>query len=178
MSEEDLALEALTEFFNAVEAGIAAARQRIKAIKVEWDPGSIKWENAEGASGPYERSEDVNNPQFKGMLKDLAAHGGKMTNQGLFYWVFPNGSTVGRKKRGKGKVKPAAGLEKITGLFSEDLRSLLSFEETADSWILKPRQFLGSDNFSRIAAIVRGADGEYISAGRDSHFKVPRKPGE
>ena len=32
MSEEDLALEALTEFFNAVEAGIAAARQRIKAM--------------------------------------------------------------------------------------------------------------------------------------------------
>jgi len=178
MSEEDLALEALTEFFNAVEAGIAAARQRIGVLKVEWDPAKIKWEPAEGSSGPYERSEDVNNPHFKAMLKDLAAHNGKMTRQGLFYWVFQNGSTVGRKKRGKRAPKPVAALEKISELFSEDLRSLLSFEETAAAWILKPRRFLGSENFSKIAAIVREAGGSYISAGKNSRFEIPKKAGK
>ena len=67
--------------------------------KWNWDPNAIKWENAEGFKGEYERSEDVNNPEFKAMLKDLAQHGGKLTRNGMFYWVFKNGSTVGRKKR-------------------------------------------------------------------------------
>ena len=52
----DVALEALTDFLDAVEAGVAAARGRIKAGKVEpenWDPNSVKWINADGTSGPY-----------------------------------------------------------------------------------------------------------------------------
>ncbi|MBS7636585.1 hypothetical protein KEJ37_04535 [Candidatus Bathyarchaeota archaeon] len=56
-----------------------------------------KLEKAEGQSGTYERSEDVNNPDFKAMLKDLASYGGKPTKNGWFYWRFKNGSTVGRK---------------------------------------------------------------------------------
>jgi len=66
---------------------------------VSWNPNKIKWEKAEGFKGEYERSEDVNNPEFKVMLKDLAQHGGKLTKDGYFYWVFKNGSTVGRKRR-------------------------------------------------------------------------------
>jgi len=41
--------------------------------------------------------------------------------------------------------------------------------------IIKPRQFLGSENFAKIASTVRGIGGEYISAGKESHFRVPRK---
>lgn len=99
MTEEDVALEAFTDFLNAVDAGIQAARQRIKAVKVGWDPDAIKWEKAEGTKGAYERSEDVNNPEFKAMLGDLASHDGKLTQNGYFYWVFKNGTTVGRKRR-------------------------------------------------------------------------------
>jgi hypothetical protein len=66
-----------------------------------WDPNKINWEPAEGTSGPYERSEDVNNPEFKAMLKDLSDHKGRLTRDGHFYWLFKNGCTVGRKKRGK-----------------------------------------------------------------------------
>jgi len=101
LTEEDLVLEAFTNFLNAVDAGIQAALQRIKAVKVGWDPDEIKWEKAEGSKGSYERSEDVNNPEFKAMLKDLASHGGRLTKDGYFYWVFKNGTTVGRKKRSK-----------------------------------------------------------------------------
>lgn len=102
MSEkEDVSLVAFTEFLNAVEAGISAARQRIKENKglVSWDASKIAWVEAEGAKGKYERSEDVNNPNFKAMLKDVVAHGGRMNHQGFFYWVFQNGTTVGRKKK-------------------------------------------------------------------------------
>lgn len=97
---EDLALQALTDFLNAVEAGIMAARQTIRAEKVGLDIESIKWVRAEGSKGPYERSEDVENPNFQTLLKKLEAHTGKLTHQGFFYWKFSgDSSVVGRKKR-------------------------------------------------------------------------------
>jgi hypothetical protein len=64
----------------------------------------------------------------------------------------------------------------IRMVFPEDLEALLSFEEKGDYIMVKPRQFLGSENFAKIASAVRGMGGEYISAGKDSHFRVPKKP--
>ena len=66
-------------------------------------------------------------------------------------------------------------VEDVRGWFSSDLEEMLSFEETGDYIVIKPRRFLGSDNFARIASIVRSLGGEYISAGKNSHFKVSRK---
>ena len=60
--------------------------------------------------------------------------------------------------------------------FPEDLEALLSFQEKGDYIMVKPKQFLGSENFAKIASAVRGLGGEYISAGKDSHFRVPKKP--
>jgi hypothetical protein len=60
--------------------------------------------------------------------------------------------------------------------FPEDLEALLSFQEKTDYIMVKPKQFLGSENFAKIASAVRGLGGEYISAGKDSHFRVPKKP--
>jgi hypothetical protein len=59
--------------------------------------------------------------------------------------------------------------------FPENLEALLSFQEETDYIIVKPKQFLGSENFAKIASTVRGLGGEYISAGKDSHFRVPKK---
>jgi hypothetical protein len=50
---------------------------------------------------------------------------------------------------------------------------MVNFEETETYIIIKPRQYLGSENFARIASIIRGIGGEYVSAGRDSHFRIP-----
>lgn len=63
-----------------------------------WNPQQITWAKAEGFKGQYERSEDLNSLDFKAMLKDLAEHKGSLTRDGIFYWTFQNGSTVGRKK--------------------------------------------------------------------------------
>ncbi len=63
----------------------------------------------------------------------------------------------------------------VKNIFPEDLGVLLTFEDRGDFIMIKPRQFLGSENFARIAAIVREAGGEYISAGKESHFRVPKK---
>ncbi len=57
-------------------------------------------------------------------------------------------------------------------LFPEDLEKMLTFEETGNYIVIKPRQYLGSENFAKIASIVRDAGGEYISAGKESHFRI------
>jgi hypothetical protein len=69
------------------------------------------------------------------------------------------------KKRSINDVKQA---------FSAELAGMLFFEESGSFVIVKPRRFLGSDNFAKIASIVRELGGEYISAGRNSHFKIAK----
>ena len=67
------------------------------------------------------------------------------------------------------------GVEDVKMLFSKDLEDMLSFEEKGEFIVVKPRQYLGSDNFGKIASIIRGVGGEYISAGKQSHFRVPKE---
>ena len=66
-------------------------------------------------------------------------------------------------------------LDEIRMSFPEELETRLSFEEKVDYIMIKPKQFLGSENFAKIASAVRGMGGEYISQGKDSHFRVPKK---
>ena len=66
-------------------------------------------------------------------------------------------------------------IEDIRLMFPENLDSMLAFEDKGDYVMIKPKQFLGSENFAKIASTVRGIGGEYISAGRDSHFRVYKK---
>lgn len=66
-------------------------------------------------------------------------------------------------------------LDEIRMSFPEELETRLSFEEKGDYIIIKPKQFLGSENFAKIASAIRGMGGEYISAGKDSHFRVVKK---
>jgi hypothetical protein len=66
-------------------------------------------------------------------------------------------------------------LDDIKILFPKDLEELVSFEDSEAYVIVKPRQYLGSENFAKIASIIREAKGEYISAGKESHFRVPKE---
>jgi hypothetical protein len=63
----------------------------------------------------------------------------------------------------------------VQTMFPTELEDMLNFTETPQYIIIKPRRFLGSDNFAKIAAIVRSNGGEYISAGKESHFRIPRE---
>lgn len=70
---------------------------------------------------------------------------------------------------------PSSFLDEVKSAFSTDLQELLKFEDMG-GWIrVAPRRFLGSDNFAKIASVIRSLGGEYISAGKDSHFKVTKK---
>lgn len=66
------------------------------------------------------------------------------------------------------------GINEVKQVFSSELAGMLLFEESGSFVIVKPRRFLGSDNFAKIASIVRELGGEYVSAGRNSHFKVSK----
>jgi hypothetical protein len=66
-------------------------------VRENWIPEKIVWVERTGQKGLFEQSEDFNNPEFKAMLRDISSHGGKLSRDGVFYWVFQNGSTVGRK---------------------------------------------------------------------------------
>ena len=71
------------------------------------------------------------------------------------------------------QVQPASDmLQKIKQLFPRDLEEMLSFEESGEYVVVKPRQYLGRDNFGKIAAVIREAGGEYVSQGKQSHFRI------
>jgi len=75
-------------------------------------------------------------------------------------------------------VQPEAKLRSLDDVrmsFPEELEAKLVFEDKDDYIAIKPKQFLGSDNFAKIASASRGMGGEYISAGKDSHFRIPKK---
>ena len=63
-------------------------------------------------------------------------------------------------------------IDDIQMSFPKDIEARLFFEDKGD-WIrVAPKQFLGSENFAKIASAIRGMGGEYVSAGKDSHFKI------
>ena len=76
------------------------------------------------------------------------------------------------------KEQPAAKditLENVRMTFPESLASMMTFQDRDGMIVLRPRQFLGSENFAKIASVVRGLGGEYVSAGKQSHFRVSKK---
>jgi len=52
---------------------------------------------------------------------------------------------------------------------------ILDTEESAQFIKVKPRQFLGSQNFAKIAKKVKEYGGQYVSKGRESHFVIPKR---
>jgi len=80
-------------------------------------------------------------------------------------------STLAPRIASVNKNKSAIDVQKN---FPKELERLLQFREESSYIIIKPKQFLGSENFAKIASIARELGGEYISAGRDSHFRVSK----
>jgi hypothetical protein len=75
----------------------------------------------------------------------------------------------------KVEISHSETITQIQSSFPAELVTLLNFELDGDNIIIRPRNFLSSENFAKIASIVRNLGGEYISAGKESHFKIPKK---
>ena len=108
-------------------------------------------------------------------LKSLAV--GQITSQSTAKTYSPTPTQALSPTTASTSAPPSKqrSLDDIRMSFPEELEARLSFDEKGDYIIIKPKQFLGSENFAKIASAVRGMGGEYISAGKDSHFRVPKK---
>jgi hypothetical protein len=78
----------------------------------------------------------------------------------------------------EGKLRPQIVGSKVpedkTPVFPEPYAEMLLITDRGNSWHVKPRTFLGSANFAEVARIVKQYGGEYISAGKESYFRVQK----
>jgi len=70
------------------------------------------------------------------------------------------------------------GIKDVQTWLGKELANLVNFEvatvpDKGQYVILRPKQFLDSGDFAKIAAVVRQHGGEYISRGKESHFRIP-----
>jgi len=68
----------------------------------EYDPEKIQWIRAEGKNGNYQRypayqQKPSMSADYTNLLEDLKRHEGKLQKAGLFYWIFDDNTTIGRK---------------------------------------------------------------------------------
>jgi hypothetical protein len=120
-----------------------------------------------------------------GKVEELAATLGKVSEQLRSVSASLKSLAGGQAAQSPPAAQPApppleAGtklrsVDEVRMSFPEELEKLLGFEDKGDYIIIKLQGFLGSEKFAKIASAVRGMGGEYISAGKESHFRVPKK---
>lgn len=72
--------------------------------------------------------------------------------------------------------QPSDRLERAQKMFPDELAKKLDFKPGEGDYInIFPKTYLGKTTFGQIAQIVRDVGGEYISAGKESHFRVEIK---
>jgi hypothetical protein len=59
-------------------------------------------------------------------------------------------------------------------IFPEPYGEMLTISDQGDFWQIKPKRFLGTEDFAEIGRIVRAYNGHYVSAGKASHFSIPK----
>lgn len=75
-------------------------------------------------------------------------------------------------RRYTGKLHPEQIEASKAPIFPEPYAEMLTITDQGSFWHVKPKRFLGTENFTEIARIVKQFGGEYVSAGKSSHFKI------
>ena len=84
-------------------------------------------------------------------------------------------STGEEKPSDKPAVKQPVTVDAVSRMIPMDLKKDLYFEDAGEYVLVKSRKYLGQEAFRKVAAIiVDQLGGEYISKGRDSHFRIPK----
>lgn len=102
---EDLAAETLLEFLNAAEAGVAAAKQRMKErMKLEenLDFSKLFWEKKTGTKGESEQTSEKanqNSDLWKALKAKLKEHQGFWQDSGFKFWFDMNQENVIDRRR-------------------------------------------------------------------------------
>ena len=66
------------------------------------EPEKIAWVKSSGAKGPYERypayqQQPTQTVEYTHLLESIKNSKGRFQHGGLFYWIFPDRFTIGRK---------------------------------------------------------------------------------
>ncbi len=64
-------------------------------------------------------------------------------------------------------------IQKVKERFLDKWIERIEFLHQENFIIVKTKQYLNTDDFEELRGIVKGFGGEYVSAGKDSHFKIP-----
>jgi hypothetical protein len=93
--------DALDEYLESLAPpGCERASQGPAAGSADtWDPAKVRWTAAMGPSGDFEKTTDADAPDYKSLVSDLKTHGGKLSKNGFFIWLYPDGKTIGRKRK-------------------------------------------------------------------------------
>lgn len=84
------------EYLRKSEQAVSSMQPANDEISAIPDPEKIVWYASQGKSGPFERSVDRRNPVFWQLVELLKV---KRTwlHQNMFYWLFRDDKTIGRK---------------------------------------------------------------------------------
>jgi hypothetical protein len=58
--------------------------------------------------------------------------------------------------------------------FPEPYSEMLDIVDQGNYWQIRPKQFLKTEDFTEIARLVKQFGGSYVSAGKSSHFRIPK----
>jgi len=89
-------------------------------------------------------------------------------------WISEETGKISRESEKPTEVKPIVTVDSIAKKFPRELKNQLFFEDAGEYVVVRARKYLGQEDFKRIAEIVKRLGGEYVSAGRDSHFKIEK----
>lgn len=64
--------------------------------------------------------------------------------------------------------------ERKPPVFPESLAELVTISDMGVNWEVRPRAFLNPSTFAELAGVIRGKGGVYVSAGKASHFVIPK----
>jgi hypothetical protein len=70
------------------------------------------------------------------------------------------------------QLSPVKSIEELKAKIPSDTQHLLNFEENERYFIVKPKQILGAEVFSKVLDAIKECGGQYVSRGKDSHFRV------
>lgn len=99
-------LETLVTFRDSLQNMVNSINTEIEQLNPDLqtlNPERIFWTRTTGRNGTYERypafqqKPDIQNPDYRKLLEDLQNHEGKLQHCGLFYWLFDDSITIGRK---------------------------------------------------------------------------------
>lgn len=89
-------------------------------------------------------------------------------------FLMREGQTRKYQQLNNTELEPWSNVELAKKMFPAKYLPHMSFQLEPDKMIISILKYMDKEDFAKIAGIVRDAGGEYVSAGKNSHFELPR----